>query len=375
MQQLSPLYYPFGHLNAISNIAFRLIFVYYLTMGKMLYSYTISDALLRNIKDIGVLVSELNRKIYPDVVLFELERSARAISAYSSTSIEGNPLPLTDVKQILKSTPANLRDSEKEVVNYNEALLYLGDALKENKHTFNLKEILKIHKIVTKGLINSLICGKLRMEPVFVNDPRKRQTVYWPPDHKDVPALMEGLLSFVANNRGTIDPLILAGLFHKQFVVIHPFLDGNGRVVRLATKLLLADMGLNTFNLFSFENYYNKNVSRYFEKVGVYGNYYDIKDKIDFTEWLTYFTEGIIDELSRVKKELETAGLTPENILPSYLTNMLKHIESHGFITDREYAKITKRAKPTRNIDFKRLIRLGLIVKLGLGKSTYYKLK
>ena len=45
-------------------------------------------------------------------------------------------------------------------------------------------------------------------------------------------------------------------------------------------------MGLNTFYLFSFENYYNQNVSRYFEEVGVSGNYYEIKDKIDFTSWL-----------------------------------------------------------------------------------------
>lgn len=64
-------------------------------------------------------------------------------------------------------------------------------------------------------------------------------------------------------------------------------------------------MSLNTFYLFSFENYYNQNVSRYFQEVGVLGNYYEIEDKIDFTSWLEYFTDGIIDELLRVIKELE----------------------------------------------------------------------
>ncbi|KKT78732.1 MAG: hypothetical protein UW74_C0017G0001, partial [Candidatus Giovannonibacteria bacterium GW2011_GWC2_44_8] len=83
------------------------------------------------------------------------------------------------------------------------------------------------------------------------------------------------------------------------------YIDGNGRTVRLVTKALLSSMGLNTFNLFSFENYYNTNVAKYFEFVGERGNYYDLANKLDFTSWLIYFTGGIIDELLRVGKELE----------------------------------------------------------------------
>jgi len=98
-------------------------------------------------------------------------------------------------------------------------------------------------------------------------------------------------------------------------VIIHPFIDRNGRTARLATKVLLARMGLNTFNLFSFENYYNQNVTRYFQNVGLMGNYYDLKDDMDFTPWLEYFTDGIIDELLRVKKELEKETATPDTVL------------------------------------------------------------
>ena len=74
-------------------------------------------------------------------------------------------------------------------------------------------------------------------------------------------------------------------------------------------------MGLNTFNLFSFENYYNKNVTRYFQYVGERGDYYDLKDKIDFTNWLEYFTEGIIDELLRVQEILPQITTNPANEL------------------------------------------------------------
>jgi len=62
--------------------------------------YTITNQLLANIKRVSSLVNELNNKRFPNVVLLELERSAREVSSYASTSIEGNPLPLTEVKKI-----------------------------------------------------------------------------------------------------------------------------------------------------------------------------------------------------------------------------------------------------------------------------------
>ena len=63
--------------------------------------YTITDRLLSNIKRINTLVNELNDKRFPHVVLLEFEKVARAVSTYASTSIEGNPLPLTEVKKFL----------------------------------------------------------------------------------------------------------------------------------------------------------------------------------------------------------------------------------------------------------------------------------
>ena len=74
--------------------------------------------------------------------------------------------------------------------------------------------------------------------------------------HSLLPNLVNDLFQYVVINKSKIDPLVVAGIFHKQFVIVHPFIDGNGRTTRLATKMLLAGMGLNTFNLFSFENYY-----------------------------------------------------------------------------------------------------------------------
>jgi Fic family protein len=337
--------------------------------------YTITNKILGNIKRIAEIVTDLNSRSFPKVVLLEMERRAREISAYSSTSIEGNPLPLMDVKRILKNRPEYIRDTEREVLNYNKALVELNGLIKSGKISLDISWLERIQKMVTDSLIEKNRWGHIRKEPVFVNDPRSRKTIYWPPDHQEVVPLLKDMFDFLEENARSVDPLILAGIFHKEFVIIHPFIDGNGRTARLATKVLLAKMGLDTFNLFSFENYYNQNVTRYFQEVGLRGNYNDLKDQVDFTSWLEYFTDGIIDELLRVEKELEKEALSPDTTLKEYHQKIIDFIKEKGFITDKDYSELTDRAKPTRNLDFRKLIELGIIMKEGRGKATYYKLK
>jgi Fic family protein len=226
--------------------------------------------------------------------------------------------------------------------------------------------------MVTHDLMHKKNIGTYRKDAVVVNDPKKRQIAYIPPNHEDVIDLMNELIVFLNRENKNIDALILAGIFHKQFVIIHPFIDGNGRTSRLITKYVLAHMGLDTFRLFSFENYYNKNITNYFNSVGVYGDYYEIKDIVDFTDWLVYFTDGIIDELLRVKKMLS------ESILPTRIAEhekiIIDYIKRHGSISKKEYRVITHRARSTQILDFKRLVDKNTIHRNNLGKATYYTL-
>jgi len=333
--------------------------------------YQINTSLLNNIVRIKNLIGELNEQKFSEIVLTRFEKDSYAISAFASTSIEGNPLPLTDVRKILKNTPAHIRDTEKEILNYNKALEHLNTLVAKLK-PITASFIRTVQSMVTEGLIDKKNIGKFRSDPVVVNDPRKRQIAYIPPNASEVAALMDELVTYLEKEYNSIDPLILAGIFHKQFVVVHPFMDGNGRTARLVTKYLLARMGLDTFQLFSFENYYNQNVTKYFSSVGVLGDYYDIADKIDFTDWLVYFTDGIIDELLRVQKLLK------ETIAPSRLSEhekiIVEYIKKHGPISISEYAKITDRAHSTQILDFKRLVDKKMIAKQGKGKATYYTL-
>jgi Fic family protein len=336
------------------------------------YKYT--KIIVDNIGRIRELVVSLNERYFPNTVLVNLERDARALSTFSSTSIEGNPLPLTDVKKILKSRPDNIKDTQREIINYNDALETINEKLEEGSIEFSHELMLDIHKMVVKDLIPKNQTGKYRQEPVFVNDPRTGRTVYWPPDDSDVKPLMDELINFVNQVDSKTGSIIKAGIFHKQFVIIHPFIDGNGRTVRLLTKVLLAQLGLNTFNLFSFENYYNSNLSEYFRKVGVFNNYYDVVNSIDFTQWLEYFTNGIIDELERVS-ELLPKATSLEDRLEDHHYQIIDLIKDKGVIKDSDYAKVTNRSRSSRILDYRKLVDLGLIERKGKGRGTYYVLK
>jgi Fic family protein len=336
------------------------------------YKYT--KEIVDNIGKIRELVVSLNERRFPNTVLTSLERNARVLSTFSSTSIEGNPLPLTDVKKILKTRPDSIKDTQREVLNYNEALEELNEKLEEGDIEFSHELVLDVHKMVVKDLIPKTQTGRYREQPVFVNDPRTGKTVYWPPDDSDVKMLMEELISFVNQVDSKTDSIIKAGIFHKQFVIIHPFIDGNGRTVRLFTKVLLAQLGLNTFNLFSFENYYNSDISEYFRKVGVFNNYYDIVNDIDFTKWLEYFTNGIIDELERVS-ELLPKATSLEDRLEDHHYKIIDLIKDKGLIKDSDYAKVTDRSRSSRILDYRKLVDLDLIERKGKGRGTYYILK
>lgn len=325
-------------------------------------AYSISPALLDTLKRVAVLMHDLNQRVPADVVQMELTTEAHAVSAFSSTTIEGNPLSLTAVKQLLKRAPQQLRQSEREVLNYTATLVNTAG------QQFSEALVLNVHRGVTEGLLPDVKSGAWRREPVFVHDPRTAEVIYWPPDHQDVPRLMRELHEFVELNAG-LDAIILAGLYHRQFALIHPFVDGNGRTVRLASTVLLRNLGVNLFPLLSFENYFNRNLSRYFQEVGGRGSYYDLE--VDFTAWLEFAAEGILDEVQRLDKTLEQRQSGPIRLQAHHET-LLAWLAEHGSISDREYALLVDRAKATRTLDFRFLLEHDLIERRGRGPATYY---
>lgn len=109
--------------------------------------------------------------------------------------------------------------------------------------------------------------------------------------------MIRELLDWI-NVQDDLNPIILAGILHYEFVRIHPFVDGNGRTARaLATLILL----LNDYDIkryFSLDEYYNRDRQSYYEAL-------QSADKShDLTEWLEYFSTGFLVSLSTVKNDI-----------------------------------------------------------------------
>lgn len=100
---------------------------------------------------------------------------------------------------------------------------------------------------------------------------------------------------------------------------------------------------------------------------------------MDFTKWIEYFCDGILDELLRVKELIEEKQVQAVSSIKERVTDeqkkILEFLKLNGIMTDSDYQKLTSRAKSTRNLDFNKLQELGLIKREGVGKATYYKLK
>ncbi|MEI7669704.1 MAG: Fic family protein [Pseudomonadota bacterium] len=335
--------------------------------------YIITDKLLFTIREIGEAMGAIKSFNLTEKALAKLELDARELSSFASTSIEGNPLALTDVKLLLKTKKEYIRDTEREVLNYNNALQNLYSSVRSNKFKLNITTLERVQKQVTDDLMNNPAdSGNLRQAPVIIRNPRKlNEIVFIPPDAKDIKQLTSELMDFINSHIGKVDPVILAGLFHRQCVIIHPFIDGNGRSTRLLTTAILGEAGLDLFEIFSFENYYNQNITRYFKFVGLEGDYYELKDTIDFTAWLEYFAEGILDELSRIRKALPNKIEQKPRIEPHH-RQILNYISEYGSITQREYAKISLRSLASRKLDIEKMLQLGVIETKGAGRGTYY---
>jgi len=163
---------------------------------------------------------------------------------YNSNAIEGNTLSLRETSMVIneKIVPkgANLRDIY-EARNHKNALEFL----KNYRGDLNEKLILKIHSFILKDIDNSN-AGRYRKVNVYI---RGEPDVTFPnPDR--IPRLMKEFVDFYKKNKNKYHPLELAAIISMNFVSIHPFVDGNGRVSRLIMNFTLKKYNYPEINIY-----------------------------------------------------------------------------------------------------------------------------
>ena len=162
-----------------------------------------------------------------------LKRNNRIRSVYSSLAIEANTLSLDEVRGVIDGRTVIGPENEiREVRNAYRAYDMLG-----RFDPRSVEDLKKLHGVMTCGTVDEAGRFRSREEGVF----RDGQCIFLAPPPHLVPELIGSLFGWMAASRERIHPLILSSVFHYEFVFIHPFADGNGRMARLWQTALLAE--------------------------------------------------------------------------------------------------------------------------------------
>jgi len=335
--------------------------------------YSLSPKLLTNLTQIERLYGQLEALHIPKNLELSLERNNLIKSTYISNSIEGNPLSLPEVSNLLLGDRVPANRDEKEIKNYFDILKNLGNL---TTSSISLSLAVKIHSQLLKG-VNERIAGKIRDKRVVVGGYRRDKgksflvVKHEPPFHtkSGIKQAMNLLFDWVALEK-RIPAVIKTGIFHHQFVYVHPYEDGNGRVCRLLTCLLLLQYGYQINKYFVLDDWYDIDRILYSDKL-------HSADKGDKTQWLEYFSDGmkysLQAALARVKNAFET--LDVERRPSNKEKEVLKLFENRQQMTSTDVAGNLKISRQQAHSLLSSLLNKGFLEKKGRTKSTYYFLK
>src|ERR1700733_7266755 len=222
--------------------------------------FAITPAMARGLMRIEAVKQAIQMLPITPRVLANLRETARLFSTHYSTMIEGNRLTQEQVAQVIEGAqhfPGRERD-ENEVSGYYSALDEVERIARRRERVSEVM-VRKVHALVMAG-------GKTRVKPTawrdgqnVIRDARSKGIAYMPPEAKDVPRLMEQLVSWT-NAKDELPAPIKAGIAHYQFATIDPYYDGNGRTARLLTILVLYLGTYDLKRLYALEEYYAHNL-------------------------------------------------------------------------------------------------------------------
>jgi Fic family protein len=230
---------------------------------------------------------------HPHVLLSPLS----AKEAVLSSRIEGTVVTLQEVLQFASEEPALPRQPSpreqdiREVLNYRRALTYAFGELRASKPV-GLNFVKRLHWILMDGVRGrDKGRGEFRRVQNHIGAAGSsiEQATYVPPPGDP---LMEHLTDWERyyNDEGQKDPVVQASLLHAQFELIHPFVDGNGRVGRMLIPLFLCERGVLPAPTFYISGYFEATRDEY------YGRLLALSRDDDWNGWIRYFLGGVIGQ-------------------------------------------------------------------------------
>ena len=263
------------------------------------FTSTMVDYISSIMEKIGKLDNYTNFNKMPS-----LRRNNRIKSIHSSLAIEANSLSLDQVKDVIAGK--TVIGSQKEIQEVKNA--YNAYEMINDVNPYSIKDLKKIHGIMTYLIVDE--SGEFRKgnEGVFDGD----KCIHVCPPPEQVTGLMEQLFSWMKKAKNNLHPLILASVFHYEFVFIHPFKDGNGRTARLWHNIILSEWK-EIFEYLPIESQLKKYQDGYYKAIA------DCNLKGDstiFIEFMLKMIDEVLDEaISTSRMPITEIGININKLL------------------------------------------------------------
>jgi Fic family protein len=311
--------------------------------------------------------------------LSALRRVATIESIGSSTRIEGSKLSDREVEKLLSNLEIKSFETrdEQEVAGYAELMDLVFSSWQDIP--FNENHIKQLHQTLLRHSDKDERHRgqyKTHTNSVAAFDENGQQIgiVFETASPFDTPRLMTELVGWVAQERdkALLHPLLVISCFVVVFLEIHPFQDGNGRLSRALTTLLLMQAGYAYVPYSSLESVIEVNKEAYY--LALRQTQGTIRTEVpNWQPWLVFFLRSLAEQLRRLEKKVEREKIVLA-ALPELSLQIIEFAREHGRITMADAIRLTGSSRNTLKQHFRNLVDRGHLQGHGSGRGAWYGL-
>ncbi|MBT3022044.1 MAG: DUF977 family protein [Candidatus Thiodiazotropha sp. (ex Lucina aurantia)] len=310
--------------------------------------------------------------------LQQLRKVATIESVGSSTRIEGAKLSDAQVETLLSnisSASFNTRD-EQEVAGYAEAMDLVFQAYEDLHLTEN--HIRQLHQTLLRhSTKDDRHRGSYKTLPNHVvakdADGHEIGVVFETTTPFDTPREMEELVQWASKafDESAMHPLLIIAVFKVVFLAVHPFQDGNGRLSRILTTLLLLRAGYEYVPYASLESIVEENKDLYYKALRRTQTTLN-NDDPDWEPWLGFFLRCLKKQKANLAIKVEQEKTASDSSLPLLSVQVLKLLGEHERLTIAQIVEITGANQNTLKVRLRELVNEGRIQRHGKARATWY---
>jgi len=311
--------------------------------------------------------------------LLALRRVATIESIGSSTRIEGSKLSDREVESLLARLEIKSFSSrdEQEVAGYAEVMELVFSAWEHVPITEN--HIQQLHRdLLVHSEKDAWHRGgyKTTLNSVVAFDEKGKQVgvVFETATPFDTPRLMGELVAWYRETRDaqSLHPLLAVSIFVVVFLEIHPFQDGNGRISRVLTTLLLLQAGYAYVPYSSLESIIEQNKQGYY--LALRQTQGTIRtDSANWQPWVVFFLRALLSQVKRLEEKVEREKLILA-AMPELSLQLLELARERGRLTVADAVTITGANRNTVKLHLRKLVEAGHFAQYGAGRGVWYGL-